>query len=160
MQKEKSQNIESLKEDLAVVQDKIKKLEDVKDVTDRVAASFHLGMVGSGRNTRKLNKRKEAVLDKTIERAKILTRLYADERALETRIKDIEEGGPEKREAWKKRQLEISVGYWRSLKAGDTVTLFTGNEIRIKKKNKKSIVSENCTWTAAEIIGREAAKLL
>lgn len=152
--------IESLQEQLAAVQHKIKKLEYVQDITDRVAASFHLGMVGSGRHTPKLNKKRETALDRTIERAKILTKLYAQEKSLHTRIRDIQERGPEKREASRKQKLEISAAYWKNLKAGDTITLYTGNQIKIEKKNRKSVVSENCTWTAAEIIGKEAAKLL
>lgn len=158
---EKQEQIELLHKQLAEVQSKIKKLANVRDVTDMVAASFHLGMVGgSGKNTRKLNRKKEASLDKTIERAKALTSLYDRERALEYQIKDIQEGGPERREANKKNKWEARAAYWKSLKVGDTVALFTGNEIKITKKNRKSLVSENCTWSAAEIIGREAAKLL
>lgn len=158
---ENQNQLASLHQELIVVQAAIKRLENTKDITDRVSASFHLGMVGgSGRNTQKLNKKREAALDKTIERAKILTKLYGQERALQFQIKDIEEDGPEKREAIKQRVTKAKVEYWKGLKAGDKVALLTGNEITIVKKNKKSIISENCTWKASEIIGKEAAQLL
>ena len=158
---EKQNQIECLQKELQAVQHQIRKLEGVRDITDRVASSFHLGMVGSsGRNTAKLNRKREAALDKAIERAQILTKLYARERSLLVRIGDFENDGPAKRAANKQRNLEIKAEYWRNLKPGDIVTLYTGNQITVQKKNRKSIFSENCKWTAAEIIGREAAKLL
>lgn len=146
---------------LDAIRRKIKELEGIMDITDRVAASFHLGRVGgSGRNTYRLNKKRERALEQTIERAKILTDLYQQERVFEKQIEDIQSGGPERRKTTKLQSLLAKAEYWKQLKAGDMVSLFTGNQIKISKKNKKSILSEHCKWTAAEIIGKEAAALL
>ena len=158
---EKAAQMELLQQQLSVVQNRIKRLEGVQDITNRLATSFHLGMVGgSGRNTRKLNKKKEAALDKTIDRAKLLTQLYEQERSMQYQIKDLQENGPEKRDTYRKRMAQLRADYWKNLKAGDTITLYTGNQIKITKKNLKSLVSENCSYSATEIIGKEAAKLL
>src|ERR1044072_5779317 len=80
-------NIKSLKIRLHLVLKKIKKLTSIQDFTDRVAASFHLGMVGSGKNTNRLNKRKENALDDTIDKAKVVVKSYNDENYLLPRIK-------------------------------------------------------------------------
>lgn len=52
--------------------------------------------------------------------------------------------------------------YWRRLKVGDELNIgnSNGNPI-IKTKNRLSVITTTGTkWTASEVIGREAAKLI
>lgn len=149
---------------LAIVLQRIERLEAQQNggYTAQVAKYFHLGTVGgSGRNTARLNKRRENELDKTIDRAKILVQLYGERNALQFQIKDIKEGGPEKRAAAKESALVKLAEYFKNLKAGDFVDIGGNSPALITKKNAKSIeTGSGCKWTAAEIIGEKAAQLL
>lgn len=151
--------------DLIHYESMIKELEAKQNggYTAQVAKSFHLGMVGgSGRNTARLNRIRGNELDKTIDRAVILTGLYKKRDDLQRNIDYIESG---KRDADLKKKDEKAVlmaNYWKQLKAGDKVAVgITGNTTTITKKNAKSIeTGSGCKWTAAEIIGKKAAQLL
>lgn len=159
-----TQNIEQIETSLKMVLQRIEKLEREQNggYTASVAKSFHLGMVGgSGRNTARLNRRRENELDKTIQRAKILCQLYGQRNALQVQIKDIQDNGPEKRAIKKAETLKKLAEYFTQLKAGDKVDIGGNSPVIITKKNKKSIETGNrCKWTAAEIIGKEAAALI
>lgn len=154
-----------MRSDLIHYESMIKELEAKQNggYTAQVAKSFHLGMVGgSGRNTHRLNQRRANELDKTIDRAVILTGLYKKRDELQKSIEYIESG---KRDADLKKRDEKAVlmaNYWKQLKAGDEVAVgITGNTTIITKKNAKSIeTGTGCKWTASEIIGKEAAKLI
>lgn len=154
--------IEELKARLIIVNSRIKKLEGVTDYTDRVASAFYLGMVGSGRNTARLNRRRENSLDATIKRAAILVPLYTEQKNLERSIEDIESGKAEKRELNVIQRRQAMAEYWRRLKPGDELNIGNPNgNPTIKRKNRLSVETTSGTkWTAAEVIGREAAKLI
>lgn len=151
-----------LEEKLKSVNAKIQKLEGIKYYTDQVAASFPMGMVGgSGRHVHSLNKRRERDLDKTIDNAVVLVRLYKVRDSLQREINDIKNNGPERRAEQARKKNEVLAKYWIGLKPGDSVALWTGNRVTIKKKNKSSIIDDsNIKWAAAEIIGAGAAALI
>lgn len=152
-------------ERLEYVEAKIKKLNGGA-YTQEVSKHFHLGMVGgSGRNTHRLNKRREAELHKSIENSRELVKLYNERDALQTVITKLQSGEYEKEIASKqdraKKRIELLIGYWNGLKAGDKIDIGSRTPLVIKKKNKKSILDENGNnWTAYEIIGAEASRLL
>lgn len=159
------QETEQLKNELNKVLDKIKPLEIAQNggYTAQVAKSFHLGMVGgSGRNMHSLNKRRGAELDKTIDRAVILTKLYRERDELTRKIEYIESG--KRDEDIKKRQDKnvLLAEYWKALKAGDTLNVgnSNGNPTILKKSIKSVTTTSGTKWTAAEIIGKTAAALL
>lgn len=147
--------------ELLAVKTKIQRLTPKDSHIDALSNSFHLGRVGgSGRNNCRLNKRREAYLGKTISAAKELSDLYKEQNYLEARIKDLEEGGPAKRAAKKAETNRLLAEYWKNLKAGDYIDIGNGKTL-VSKKNAKSLeTGPGCKWTAAEIIGREAAALL
>lgn len=149
--------IEELKAELLTVQARIKRAQPSDYVLDNMPARIG----GSGRYTNYFNKRREAYLDRSIEAAKKLTPLYEKESNLKKQIEDIESGAAEKKELSIIQKRQQKAEYWRSIKPGDEVALFTGNTVTVKKKNRLSIeTSSGSKYTAAEIIGREAAKLL
>ena len=150
---------------LATVIDKIENLQRLQSggYTANVAKSFHLGMVGgSGRNIANLNRKRANELDKTIDRAVILTKLYCERDALKWQIDFIESGKRDAKIQREKTREEKRAEYWQNLKAGDILDLgnSNGNPI-IKKKSLKSVTTISGTkWTAIEIIGKTAAALL
>ena len=156
-------NLEELKTKLIDVEYKIQRETPKPDYTTQVAKHFHLGMVGgSGRNIHRLNKRREQSLNRSINAAVILTKLYKERDHLKAQIEDIESGNKEKRMLNVQRGNEPRAEYWRRLKVGDELNVGNpnGNQT-ITKKNAKSVeTGSGCKWTAAEVIGREAAKLL
>jgi hypothetical protein len=156
-------DLQTLKNELANVEYQIKMKTPNDSYLDNVSRSFHLGMVGgSGRNTYRLNKRREASLDRTIKAAVILCPLYRLRDGLIKQIGDIESGRAAKKEL---SIIDIRlkrVEMWKNLKAGDELPIgnSNGNPI-IKTKNAKSVITTSGTkWTVSEIIGREAAHLL
>ncbi len=152
----------ALRAELATVTQRIDKIHGHTDYTDRVAASFHLGMVGgSGRNTASLNRKRERALDKTIDNAKICVQLYKQRNALTAQIADIENNGEEKRRLQKERLNAARVVYWNEIKVGDKIDIGGNYPAEVTKKNAKSLeTGTGCKWTAAEIIGKEAAQLI
>lgn len=151
------------KDRLIIVNNRISKLEGVTDYTDLVAKSFYLGMVGgSGRNTSRLNKRRERSMDASIKRAVLLVPLYKERSNLERNIEDIESGKAEKKALTVIDRRQAMAEYWRRLKVGDELNVgnSNGNPI-IKKKNRLSAETTSGTkWTASEVIGREASRLI
>lgn len=134
--------------------------------TDLIAKSFPLGMVGgSGKNTRRLNQRRDRDLERTIEKAKILTPLYRERDNLSCLIQEIESGEYERKKNSKTEDAidlrRRKASFWNNIKSGDVINLPLGNEVVVAKKNRVSIVTTGGTkWTVSEIIGREAAKYI
>lgn len=155
--------LNDLKAQLIEVNNRITKLQPNDSYFESLSRSFHLGMVGgSGRNTRKLNKRREASINKSLDNAKALCELYTKRDNLTKRIEDIESGKDEQRQQTAIAMRLKRVEMWRNLKAGDELPLGNSNgNPTILKKSAKSVTTTNGTkWTVTEIIGREAAKLL
>ena len=113
---------------------------------------------GSGKQTVKLNARREASIDKTVKNAVEYTRLAAEIKTVEHKIYLLENAGQIQER--KEMQYRAQVAYWNSLKEGDKVILWTGQQCTIIKKSKKSLYTGSGKWTAAEIIGKNAAALL
>jgi len=153
-----------LKIELADILKKIESLERQQNggYTAQVAKSFYLGMVGgSGRNTHRLNQRRANELDRTIDRAVILTGLYGKRNGLQTRIKYIESGQRDIDQKKKEQGTILMAEYWKGLKVGDKIDIGGNSPATITKKNAKSIeTGTGCKWTATEIIGKKAASLL
>jgi len=153
-----------LKIELSEVNKKIESLERHQNggYTAQVAKSFYLGMVGgSGRNTYRLNQRRENELNRTIDRAVILTGLYGKRNGLEAQIKYIESGKKELDKEKKEKTAFLMAEYWKGLKIGDSVDVGGNAPVTITKKNAKTLeTGSGCKWTAAEIIGKKAAALL
>ncbi len=157
-----SAEIEKLKAKEVAIQSKLQKLNGPTDShLEGVAKSFHLGIVGgSGRNNHKLNQRRERSLDKTISNAVEATKLYKELGEVQSKIKDLEAGGPEKRAQKRQERAQLLANWFKQLKAGDTFDMGNG-DLKIQKKNAKSLVTEGgCSWKAAEVIGKDAAALL
>lgn len=152
--------LEQLRQELATTEARILKVTPRDSHIDNLP--FHLGRVGgSGRNVYRLNKRRERYLDRSIQAARILTALYEKRDNLKRRIADIESGKVERDQEKKQRDYSRLAQYWNGLKAGDKIDIGGNDPAVITKKNKKSIeTGEGCKWTAAEIIGKQAAALL
>ena len=61
----------------------------------------------------------------------------------------------------KEKFITAKVAYWRNLKVGDAVDIGGNYLVVIVRKNAKSFTTESgVKWTAAEIIGSEAAARL
>lgn len=154
--------IEHLQSREAEILTRLEKLNGPADQhLEGVAKHFHLGMVGgSGRNTHRLNQRRERAMDKSISNAVEATKLYNELGTIQAKIKDLQAGGPEKRAQKEADRDKLRAEYWRQLKAGGTIDIGNGPST-IVEKNKKSLITQSgCTWTAADIIGRTAAALL
>lgn len=151
-----------LESDLIIVEAQIKRVTPQDAYLDAVSRSFPYGVGGSGKNNYRLNKRKERYLDKTIEAAKVLTKLYEKRDNLTKRIEDLKSGKAAKQEENVITRRIAKVAIWRALKAGDELPIgnSNGNPI-IKTKNRLSVITTGGTkWTAAEVIGREASRLI
>ena len=111
--------IQQLQSRATVITSRIAKLNGSEDQhLAGVAKHFHLGMVGgSGRNTHKLNQRRERAMDKSIAVAKEVTELYKELNTIEAKIKDLQDGGPEKRAKEKEDRAALKAQYWNKLKA-------------------------------------------
>lgn len=166
----KEKSLQELQAELFTIQQRIKKITPYDSHVDAVAQSFHLGFVGgSGRNTYRLNKRKEAYLDRTIKAAVIISDLNKQENYILSQIRKIEQteadilsGEAERKAAARKQKIENLATYWRLLKVGDELPIGNPNgNPNITKKNTKSCETGiGCKWQAWEIIGKEAAALL
>lgn len=149
--------IQNLEIELSIVQQQIKRLQPHDAVLDNMPARIG----GSGKYTNYFNKRREAYLNRTIEAAKKLVPLYEKEKNLQKRIEDIKSGELQRRELNVIQKRQQKAEYWKNIKPGDQVPLPLGNTVKVVKKNRLSIETEmGNKWTAAEIIGREAAKLI
>lgn len=157
-----SEKLQSAKTELESVLARISRLEAIRHPSDEIVKYFHLGMVGgSGKNTAKLNRRKEAAMDWSMQVAKDLVELYNQRDKLARLIQDIESGEYQRRADLKEKIIAAKVSYWRNLKAGDSVDLGGNYPVIVVKKNAKSFTSDGgVKWTASEIIGREAADRL
>lgn len=154
-----------LESELTQVKYQISRLERQESggYTAQVAKSFPLGMVGgSGRNTSRLNKRREKELDKTIRLASLLCPLYTKRDNLQKQIDDIKSGKAEQRALTAIQIRAAKADYWRGLKVGDELNIgnSNGNPIIAKKSRLSVITTGGTKWTASEVIGREAAKLI
>lgn len=159
------EEVAELKAKLIVVNSRIEKLEREQNggYTSQMSRSFHMGMVGgSGRNVNSLNKKRERDLDKTIRIANILVPLYRQKSGIEKQIEDIESGKRDKKEVNANTIRLAKAELWRRLKPGDELPIGNSNgNPTIKTKNRLSVITTGGTkWTASEVIGREAAKLI
>lgn len=153
--------IAELEMQLLDVEIQIKKHTPNDSYFNALSRSFPLGMVGgSGRNTRQLNKRREASINRSIEASKVLTPLYSKRDNLTRQIEDIKSGKAEKREINAITLRIAKADYWRSLKVGDELNLgnSNGNPIIAKKARLSVTTTNGVKWTASQVIGREAAK--
>lgn len=154
--------VEELKIELSIIQQKIKRLQPHDAIIDNMPARIG----GSGKYTNYFNKRRERYLERTIDAAKLLCPLCKEEEHLTQLIKDIDSGAYEARVRQladnKQRNIDFKLSYWKSLKVGDELNIGNPNgNPTITKKNAKSCeTGVGCKWSAAEIIGKEAAKLL
>ena len=157
-----SEKLQSAKAELESVLARIARLEAIRHPSDEIVKYFHLGMVGgSGKNTAKLNRRKEAAMDRSMQAAKELVALYDQRDKLARLVQDIESGEYERRIALKEKFITAKIRYWKNLKAGDSVDIGGNYPVTVVRKNAKSFTSEGgVKWTAAEIIGSEAAARL
>ena len=159
--------LEEMKNELSILNIKLKEIEEKEDnsYTARIAKSFHLGMVGgsgNSKNIHKLNAKREREFDKSISEAKGRTELYSKRDLLVKQIEDIESGKTERLAVDKFNRNQKLAEWWKSLKAGDNIKLYTNNEVTIKSIRGKTLTSTfaGCKYSAIEIIGKEAAKLL
>lgn len=112
---------------------------------DKVGQVFHLGMVGSGRHTRALNKRKMAALDRTIETANKLVPLYTQSAQILGRIGDVWSGRNQrgrKRKAVEEEWLRQAQLRVQSAKKGDYVQDSAFGVVRVVRRNQKSLTIE------------------
>lgn len=118
---------------------------------------FHLGMVGgSGKNVQKLNEQRANSLDKTIDNAVKLVKLYKERDEIAKEKERKETGYYEKQAEIQKRKEQKLIQYWLNLKVGDEIYL-GNNKFTIKKKNPKSLVLNTGTnYSITEIIGINA----
>lgn len=157
------QTIEQLENDLVIVESQIKRLQPNDSYFDALSRSFHLGMVGgSGKNTYRLNKRREAAMDRSISTAKQLTELYTKRDNLSKQIDDIKSGKVEQREKTMHQRWIALAEYWKGLKVGDQVNIgnSNGNPVIAKKSRLSVLTTGGTKWTAQEVIGRNAAKYI
>ena len=159
--------LDELKSELNLINQKIERIEaaDKNSYSAQMARTFHLGMVGGSgnkKNIHKLNARREKDMNKSIAQAKVNCAFYDRKGLLEKMILDIESGADVKRQTDKDNGNINMAKWWKSLKAGDKINLFGNSEIEIKSIRGKTLTSTfmNCKYTANEIIGKAAAKLL
>lgn len=134
------------------------KLSSLTSRKDNLLESFHGGKVGFRKDTKKHNQEQERQINAAIEisnlrkfiEAEELKKAYNAPEAVEQRTTD------------KQSINERLAEYWRNLKPGDRLEVGNPNgNPTIKKKNAKSVETETGSkWSAAEIIGKEAAKLI
>lgn len=158
---ERETKLTELYAEFSALQSQYTKLDNVSMYTDELAKSFPLGRVGgSGRNNYNLNKKRDRDLDKTIDNAKKSVELSKHINEVEDEIVYLEYKKDILLANKQKSTNELLAEYFKNIKVGDTYT--PGNTpCVIVKVSKKSIVTEGgCKWTAAEVIGTNAAKLL
>ena len=151
-----------LESELIQVEAQIKRHTVTDSYLDAVNRSFPYGVGGSGRNVHSLNKLRERNLDKTIKAAKILCPLYTKRDNLIKQISDIKDGTASKKEITVIDKRVKRAEMWKALKPGDELPIGNSNgNPTIKTKNRLSVITTSGTkWTASEVIGREAAKLI
>lgn len=111
---------------------------------NEVGRHFHLGMVGgSGRNTRKLNKRRERALDRSLDAARTVTELHNRQQALERQLASLEEGRADAREAARLAVLELV----KALKPGDPVMDSAYGECTVVRVNQKTLTIRSAAGT-------------
>lgn len=158
-------NLDKMKIDLFLKKSKLESLDKKMNgsYTETMLKSFHLGMIGGSGNKRnlyRLNKRRESDLNKSIDLSKQYTQLTNEIRSLENNIDFIESGKKERQEQNKIARNQELANWFKQLKKGDTFQP-EANVLVIEKVNTKSIVTDNgCKWSALEVIGKDAAKLL
>lgn len=144
---------EELQITLRQVEERILHLEQesAKDTTG-VENLFHLGRVGgSGKPVKRLNQRREKILDRTIERSKELVPLYQQRQRLQSLINSYDLLQEQELRALQKR--EAALARLKTVKPGQHVMVFTGNMITVKRVNQKSITSISGTrWTFEELV--------
>lgn len=159
---EQTTEINSLNIELLEVKRKIEKLTPRDSYLEAVNRSFPYGVGFGGSGKGSLNKSKERHLDKLLDSSLELNKLYTQQDKIEAKIKDIESGEADRREERKKTRTEKLADYWTNLKEGDELNIgnTNGNPIVLKKSKKSVLTTSGTKWTVAEVIGKEAAKLI
>jgi hypothetical protein len=159
---EQQTQVNNLKIDLSVINQKINKISPKDSYLDAVSRSFPYGVGFGGSGKGSLNARKERHLDKLIDASIELTKLYKERDNVEQKIKDIESGEVERRAERVKTRNEKLAEYWNGLKVGDELNIgnTNGNPIILKKSQKSVLTTSGTKWTVQEVIGKEAAKLI
>lgn len=140
--------IPKLKEKLARLETRIARTSNCPDPTAAVSSSFHLGMVGgSGRNTVKLNRVREASLERTINNAVAHIAAVKEARWVRGQIRWIENGPTRTaaKEAAEQRMTERGRSAVVGLKSGDMVRwLVSGTLLRVRRVNNNTVTVEMC----------------
>lgn len=132
------EELEILKSKLEETQQKLDKLNETDSYLNEVSKHFHLGMVGGSGNRKnidKLNQRRERSIDKSIEQAKVFTKLYEDKRFILKQIEYIESGRREKYENIK----QIMKDQVLNAQIGDIVIDSSYGEATVIRVNKKTL---------------------
>lgn len=138
------EELEILKSKLAEVQQKLDKINNSDPYLDQVSKYFHLGMVGGSGNREnidKLNQRKERSIDKSIENAKLFTKLFEEKKFLLNQIEFIESGRKESRDNLKQIMKEQVL----SAQVGDIVVDSSYGECKVTRVNKKTLTIETAS---------------
>jgi hypothetical protein len=141
-------NTATLQAKLAVLQARIARTSNCPDPTAKLSAHFHLGMVGgSGRNTVKLNRVREASLERTISNAVSHVEAVKEAQRVQAHIDRIE--NEPKRTAAKEmaetRMTERGRNAASVLKPGDMVRwIVSGTLLQVKRVNNNSVTVDMC----------------
>jgi hypothetical protein len=133
--------LETLNFKLVEIQQKIDKLNNSDPYLDQVKEHFHLGMVGGSGNRKNLNKlnlRRERSVNKSIEQAKIYTKLIEEKDFLLKRIEFIVSGKKVRQDNLK----EIMKNQVLSAQVGDLVIDSAYGEVKVARVNKKTLTIE------------------
>lgn len=149
-------NKAQLQERLTAVQAKINRL--TKPSQNDPSAFFHLGMVGTGgRNVQRLNQKRLAQMDRSIDNAVELSKLHAECESLQRQIDeyDVKIARQQARRAKREAALERL----RSAKPGMEVVTWTGSTVTIKRVNQKSVTTmSGSRYTFEELVDVVAAQ--
>lgn len=136
-----SGNLPELKERLAKTESRLAKINQksgAEKYLEEVAKHFHLGMVGgSGNNNKRLDQKRDAAVDKAIDRAVASTELVKEIDYLKRQIDYIESGRKER--ADKVKQAAKEGVHLKDIKAGDTLMDSIYGEVVCVRVNKKTI---------------------
>lgn len=138
------EELEMLKIKLDEVQQKLDKLNNSDSYLDQVSKSFHLGMVGGSgnrKNINKLNQRRERSIDKSIENAKVFTKLFDNKQLLLKRIEFIESGKKDKQDNIK----QVMKDQVLAAQVGDIVVDSSYGECMVTRVNKKTLTIETAS---------------
>ena len=136
-----NKSLPELKESLLAAEARLEKLNQksgTEKYLEEVAKHFHLGMVGgSGKNNRKLDQKRAAATDKTIDRAVVSTELVKEIECLRRQIDYIESGRKEIDDEIK--QFIKDGGHIKDVKPGDILRDVIFGDVVCVRVNKKTL---------------------